>query len=175
MGWVVSVTSRPCFTPGEKIPGTHWTGGWVGPRVGLDTEEKYSCLCRGSNLDRPVVQSVTRHYSDWATHGSQQDTITSSNFLCGLSRTIISSCLSKATGYSLPYYSYCVMCYVERNMTAWLWIVLGNMYRIRTQRSSDQRPRGRWQVAHFPFYTETSAERCTHSNTVCSLLFLAHW
>jgi hypothetical protein len=75
----------------EKIPGTHWTGGWVGPRVGLDTEEKYSCLCRGSNLDRPVVQSVTRHYSDWATHGSQQDTITSSNFLCGL-------CLSKATG-----------------------------------------------------------------------------
>jgi hypothetical protein len=30
-------------------------------------EEKLSCLCRGSNLDRPVVQSVARHYTDWAT------------------------------------------------------------------------------------------------------------
>jgi hypothetical protein len=30
-------------------------------------EEKSSCLCRGSNLDRPVVQSVARHYTDWAT------------------------------------------------------------------------------------------------------------
>jgi hypothetical protein len=24
-------------------------------------------LCRSSNLDRPVVQSVVRHYTDWAT------------------------------------------------------------------------------------------------------------
>jgi hypothetical protein len=23
--------------PPEMIPGTHWTGGWVGPRAGLDT------------------------------------------------------------------------------------------------------------------------------------------
>jgi hypothetical protein len=45
---VVSVTPRPCFTPGESTPGTHWTGGWVGPRVGLDTEArgKALCLCR---------------------------------------------------------------------------------------------------------------------------------
>jgi hypothetical protein len=33
--------SRPCrFTPGEIAPGTHWIGGWVGPRVGLDDMEK---------------------------------------------------------------------------------------------------------------------------------------
>jgi hypothetical protein len=34
----------------------------VGPRAGLDTEVrgKISCLCRGSNLDRPVVESVAR-------------------------------------------------------------------------------------------------------------------
>jgi hypothetical protein len=37
-GWVVSVTPRPRFTPGEMTPGTHCTGGWVGPRAGLDTE-----------------------------------------------------------------------------------------------------------------------------------------
>jgi hypothetical protein len=66
MGWVVSVTPRPRFTPGERTPGTHWTGGWVGPRAGLDTEVtgKVLCPCRGSNLDRPVVQSVARHRAD---------------------------------------------------------------------------------------------------------------
>ena len=34
-GWVVSSTPRPSFTPGKE-PGTHFTGGWVGPRAGLD-------------------------------------------------------------------------------------------------------------------------------------------
>jgi hypothetical protein len=29
--------SRPgCFTPEERAPGTHWIGGWVGPRSGLE-------------------------------------------------------------------------------------------------------------------------------------------
>jgi hypothetical protein len=27
------------FTPGEKAPGTHSIGGWVGPRAGLDDVE----------------------------------------------------------------------------------------------------------------------------------------
>jgi hypothetical protein len=36
--WVVSVTPRPCFSPGERTPGTHCTGGWLGPRAGLDTD-----------------------------------------------------------------------------------------------------------------------------------------
>jgi len=31
----VSSTPRPHFTPG-KDPGTHFTGGWVGPRAGLE-------------------------------------------------------------------------------------------------------------------------------------------
>jgi hypothetical protein len=30
-------------------------------------EEKSFRLCRGLNPDRPVVQSVVRHYTDWAT------------------------------------------------------------------------------------------------------------
>ena len=33
-GWVVSTTFRPLY-PWER-PGTHCTGGWVGPRAGLD-------------------------------------------------------------------------------------------------------------------------------------------
>jgi len=36
--WGVSRTPRPHFTPGERA-GTHCTGGWVGPRAGLDGEK----------------------------------------------------------------------------------------------------------------------------------------
>jgi hypothetical protein len=55
--------------PGERTPGTHCTGDWVGPRAGLDTEVrgKILCLCQGSNPDHPVVQSVVRYYTDRAT------------------------------------------------------------------------------------------------------------
>jgi hypothetical protein len=28
------------FLSGERATGTHWIGGWVGPRVGLDAVEK---------------------------------------------------------------------------------------------------------------------------------------
>jgi hypothetical protein len=61
---------RPRFTPGERTPSTHCTGGWVVPRVSLDTGAKVKtlfCLCRGSNLNHPVVQSIVRHYTNWAT------------------------------------------------------------------------------------------------------------
>jgi hypothetical protein len=39
-GCVVSVTPRPRFTPSENTPRTHWTGGRVGLRAGLDTENR---------------------------------------------------------------------------------------------------------------------------------------
>jgi hypothetical protein len=48
--------SRPGpFTPGERT-GTHWTGGWVGPRVGLEAVEKINifCACWESNPGRPA-------------------------------------------------------------------------------------------------------------------------
>jgi hypothetical protein len=55
-------------TPVPRYPGTHWIGGWVGPRAGLDAgaRRKILCLCRGSNLDLPIVQPVVRHYTAWA-------------------------------------------------------------------------------------------------------------
>jgi hypothetical protein len=42
--------------PPGKDPGTDWTGGWVGPRAGLDTEArgKILCPCRESN---PIFRS----------------------------------------------------------------------------------------------------------------------
>jgi hypothetical protein len=59
--------SRPgrVFTPRESTNGTHCTGGWVGPRAGLDTEAtgKILCLRRESNPDRPVDKPVVRHYT----------------------------------------------------------------------------------------------------------------
>jgi hypothetical protein len=61
--------SHLCFIPMEKTPSTHWIGGWVGLRAGLDTEArgKILCLCQGSNPNRPINQSVVRHYTNWAT------------------------------------------------------------------------------------------------------------
>jgi hypothetical protein len=37
-GCVVSTTPQPLYP--REIPGTHCTGGWVGPRVGLDVCER---------------------------------------------------------------------------------------------------------------------------------------
>jgi hypothetical protein len=68
-GWVVSVTPQLRFNPKERTPSTHCAGGWVDPRASLDTklDEKSFRLCWGLNLDCPFVQSVVRHYTDWAT------------------------------------------------------------------------------------------------------------
>jgi hypothetical protein len=40
--------------PGERTPGTHWLGSWVGPRAGLNAEARGKILCRGSNPGRPI-------------------------------------------------------------------------------------------------------------------------
>jgi hypothetical protein len=40
--WPASRASR--FTSGERAPGTHWIGGWVGLRAGLDDVEERKFL-----------------------------------------------------------------------------------------------------------------------------------
>jgi hypothetical protein len=43
--WDEWSASLPChFTPGERAPGTHWIGGWVDLRAGLDNMEKWKFL-----------------------------------------------------------------------------------------------------------------------------------
>jgi len=36
------------FANGKRAPGTHWLGGWVGPRAALDTvaKRRNSCTCQ---------------------------------------------------------------------------------------------------------------------------------
>jgi hypothetical protein len=47
--------------PGESTPGSHWIGGCVDPRTGLETEARKKLLlpCQGSNPSH-IVQSVIR-------------------------------------------------------------------------------------------------------------------
>jgi hypothetical protein len=47
---MVSVTPRPRSIPGKMTPGTHWTGDWVGPRAGLDTQ------ARGKSFALPGIE-----------------------------------------------------------------------------------------------------------------------
>ena len=55
-------TPRPGrFTPPRERPGTHFIGGWVGPRAGLDGCEK-SRLPPG--FDSRTVQPVASRYTD---------------------------------------------------------------------------------------------------------------
>jgi hypothetical protein len=51
------------FYPQEG-PGTHCTGGWVGPRAGLDRLRKIS---PPPGFDSRTVQPVASRYTDWAT------------------------------------------------------------------------------------------------------------
>jgi hypothetical protein len=91
---VVSVTPRPRSISGERTLVTHYTGGWVGPRACLDTDirGKILYLCRESNLDSPIVQSVARHYTDWATRfpyivrKTRKSSITMDGFVCRIER-----------------------------------------------------------------------------------------
>jgi hypothetical protein len=41
------------FTLGERAPGTHWIGGWVGPRASLDGAEKRKFLTLPGLEHRP--------------------------------------------------------------------------------------------------------------------------
>jgi hypothetical protein len=60
--------SRPGrITLGERAPGTHWIGGWLDPRAGLDDVEKRKFLTLpGLNSDPSVVQPIANRHTDCA-------------------------------------------------------------------------------------------------------------
>jgi hypothetical protein len=56
------------LTPRERAPGSHWIGGWVGPRAVLDAvvKRKIPSPRRESNSRNPIVQPVAQRYTDCA-------------------------------------------------------------------------------------------------------------
>jgi hypothetical protein len=46
------------FTTGGRSPGTHWIGGWLGPRAGLDDVEKRTFLALPGLEFRPLGRAA---------------------------------------------------------------------------------------------------------------------
>jgi hypothetical protein len=89
--------SRPShFIPRERAPGTHWIGGWVGPRAVPDAvvKTKIPSPRRESNTSTPIVQSVAQRYTDWA--------ITALGLLYKLSKFQFSPSIIKLISSFLP-------------------------------------------------------------------------
>jgi hypothetical protein len=58
---------------GRFTPSTHYIGGWVDPRAGLDDMEKWKFLPhRDWNSDSSVLQPVASRYTDWAIPALKQ-------------------------------------------------------------------------------------------------------
>jgi hypothetical protein len=53
-----SASRSGCFTPGERTPGTHWIGGWVDPRAGLEDLEKIKFLTLPGLQLRPLRRAA---------------------------------------------------------------------------------------------------------------------
>jgi hypothetical protein len=60
---VVRFTLRSPYSWG-KHPGIHWEGDWVGLRAGLDIMEKKKIFLARAGNRTPVIQHVTRRYTD---------------------------------------------------------------------------------------------------------------
>jgi hypothetical protein len=74
MGWVVNVTPRPLFTPGKGPPvPIVKEAGWTSEPVWKQRLEEKSFSSSGDRT--PIVQSVVRHYTDWATPAPDQENL----------------------------------------------------------------------------------------------------
>jgi hypothetical protein len=69
--WGEWSASRPVrFTSGERVTGTHWIGGWVGPRAGLDAEAKRTILapaCNRTAVVRRVAYYIIYKCRKWSS------------------------------------------------------------------------------------------------------------
>jgi hypothetical protein len=60
------LASRPAgFTPTGRAPGTHWIGGWVGPRAGMDAlVKKFPAHAGTRTSDHPARSLVLYHWAN---------------------------------------------------------------------------------------------------------------
>jgi hypothetical protein len=123
MIWVVNFTPRPLYIPEERAPGTHWIGGWVGPKSGLDDVEKRKAflLLRGTNsiiyrrFSEPS-QSKIRSWVLWGseprmTAGEGQQKFNSYSVFIGLNTAALSCQLEYHTEYKLNTADFLNICY----------------------------------------------------------------
>jgi hypothetical protein len=76
--WSASRPGR--FTSGEIAPGTHWIGGWVDPKAGLDNMEKRKFLnLPWIELQPLVVQPVASFCTDNAIPASENKSVLKEN------------------------------------------------------------------------------------------------
>jgi hypothetical protein len=54
----------PAALPPRKSPGTHWIGGWVGPRSSLELQSKEKSFAPAGN-QTPTIQLIAHCYTDW--------------------------------------------------------------------------------------------------------------
>jgi hypothetical protein len=59
--WSASRPSR--LTPTERVSGTRWIWGWVGPRAGVGTVKRKTYLVPSGN-STPAVRPVAHRYTD---------------------------------------------------------------------------------------------------------------
>jgi hypothetical protein len=60
--WSASCSCR--FTPRERAPGSHWIGGWMSLRIGLNgVGNRKSCTIINHMVE---VQPLAHCYTDWA-------------------------------------------------------------------------------------------------------------
>jgi hypothetical protein len=121
-----------------RSPGTHWTGGWVVPRAGLDAIEKRRVFPLAGNRT-PAIQPVARSHTGWGipAHGWSRWSIT----WCLLSVAYVvswqeergiywSSVFSSVDGYSL-FCKFAEVVYVQsdsklRVLSGFPWPIYGN-------------------------------------------------
>jgi hypothetical protein len=68
--WSTSRSGR--FTPGARAPCTHWVGGWVDPRAGLDNVENGTFLTLPRLELRLLVVCVGSRYTDCAIQAPKE-------------------------------------------------------------------------------------------------------
>jgi hypothetical protein len=66
VGGQLSASRLDLLTTRERALGTHWTGGWVGPRTGLDDVEKRKILPPSRLEPLPLSRPARSRYTDCA-------------------------------------------------------------------------------------------------------------
>jgi hypothetical protein len=127
-GWVVSSTPQPHFYPRER-PGTHCTGGWVGPRASLDSGKS-----RTTGIRSPVrpARSQSLYRLSYLAHRSYSPhsemrlrTSTERQLRLGVGKSLDAKMLIRVTkGFAmstLPVPGIYVTKYMRVMFKNWLW------------------------------------------------------